>query len=248
MSVLTSTLVVGSAVVGLVSARWIVSESDAHRRTGGDAWWAPTCEVCGGGLGPFMHRCVEEAHPQRATNLVVLATTVALFAIMPLVVDSNWLLPAFLTFAFFSILLTVTDLDTKLLPNRILLPASIVGIVLLLLGSIPEGSVTDVGRGVVAGACYFGVMLILALIARGALGMGDVKLAFYLGLFTGFVGWWYVAITGVGGFLIGGVVSILLLALRRVSRKDSIPFGPFMVAGAFMALIFGDAIIAWYVG
>jgi leader peptidase (prepilin peptidase)/N-methyltransferase len=91
-------------------------------------------------------------------------------------------------------------------------------------------------------------MLILALIARGALGLGDVKLAFLLGLFVGYLGWGHLVVAVLGAFILGGLVALVLLLTRRASRKDSIPFGPFMTTAAIVAVIFGDAIIDWYLG
>jgi leader peptidase (prepilin peptidase)/N-methyltransferase len=78
--------------------------------------------------------------------------------------------------------------------------------------------------------------------------MGDVKLAFLLGLFVGYLGWGYLVIAGLGAFILGGLVSIVLLAARRVSRKDSIPFGPFLTSASVIAIVLGSAIITWYTG
>jgi leader peptidase (prepilin peptidase) / N-methyltransferase len=241
-------LLTGCVLIGLVVARSIVAEADAHRRSGGDAWWGPRCGICDGPLGPTMQRCSPLRHPQRGINVIVLVVTPIVMAAMAVAVPTTWVLPAYLSFGAFTILLTITDLDTQLLPNRILLPATVVGGVLLALGAIPDGDGAALVRAVAAGAAYFAVMLVLALVARGALGMGDVKFAFYLGMFTGYLGWWYVVIAGLGGFLVGGVASILLLVMRRVTRKDSVPFGPFMACGAVIAVVAGTVIIDWYVG
>jgi leader peptidase (prepilin peptidase) / N-methyltransferase len=239
-------LILGCAMVGLIAARSIVAESDAHRRTEGDRWWAPGCEVCGRSLNATMLRCVPDRHPQRGSNLLVIIATVVLFAAIAATVPSLWVLPAYLSFGFFVVVLTITDIDTKLIPNRILLPATIGGSALLVLGAIPATMVSLVVGAIGGAVAYFLVMLALALVARGALGMGDVKLAFYLGMFTGFLGWGFVVIAGLGGFLLGGAISILLLITRRVGRKDAIPFGPFMTTAAVIAVVFGSAIIDWY--
>jgi leader peptidase (prepilin peptidase)/N-methyltransferase len=181
-------------------------------------------------------------------NLVVMVATAVTFGAVAARVPSLWVVPAYLAYSFVIVLLTITDIDTKLLPNRILLPGTVVSGSLLVVGSIATGSGWDLVRGIAAGAVYFVIMLILALVARGALGMGDVKLAFLIGLFVGYLGWGYLVIAGLGAFILGGVVSIVLLAARRVSRKDSIPFGPFLTSASVLAIVVGSAIITWYTG
>jgi leader peptidase (prepilin peptidase)/N-methyltransferase len=97
-------------------------------------------------------------------------------------------------------------------------------------------------------AAYFGLMYVLALIARGGLGFGDVKLAILIGAFTGFLGWDHVLVAGFGAFLIGGTVSLVLLVTRLRSRKDAIAFGPFMIAASILAVLWGTPITEWYLG
>jgi leader peptidase (prepilin peptidase)/N-methyltransferase len=91
-------------------------------------------------------------------------------------------------------------------------------------------------------------MLILGLLARGALGFGDVKLAFLLGVFTGYLGWGQVVLAGLGSFILGGLVALVLVVTRRASRKDAIPFGPFMTTAAIVAVVAGDVFLDWYLG
>ena len=119
---------------------------------------------------------------------------------------------------------------------------------LLTAGGLADGMAGSLVRAALAGVIYFAGMVVLALIARGALGFGDVKLSFLLGLFTGYLGWGHLAIGALGAFILGGVVSVLLLVTRRAGRKDAIPFGPFMTSAALIAVVAGDQILEWYVG
>jgi leader peptidase (prepilin peptidase)/N-methyltransferase len=238
--------VVVAALLGVVVARSIVAESDAHRLGLTDRWYGPSCSECGASLGPTLLSCQQHGHSQRRTNAVVLVATITLSGLLPLAMPSLWVLPAFLVFLWAMILLTVTDLDTKLIPNRILGPASIVSIVLLVIGYIPDRSSGSLLEAAIGGAAYFVVMLILALIVRGGLGFGDVKLAFLIGVFTGYLSLGHVLVTGIGAFLIGGLVAAFLLVTRKSGRKDAIPFGPFMTSAAIMTIFFGQAIIDWY--
>ena len=91
-------------------------------------------------------------------------------------------------------------------------------------------------------------MLALALVAKGALGFGDVKLAFPLGMFVGYLSWSHLVVAGVGAFVIGGIVSLVLLLTRRVRRTDAIAFGPFMTVAAFATIVYGTAFLDWYRG
>jgi len=235
-----------SAILGTLAARSIIAESDAHRQDLPDRWYGPVCAECGTGLGSLLTTCREHGHAQRRGNIVALLATIALSAAVPAAIPSLWLLPAYLVFVWAMVLLTVTDLDTQLIPNRILGPATLVGIVLLLAGHIIDpsgGNLLDAGIG---GAAYFAVMFLLALIARGGLGFGDVKLAFLIGVFTGYLSLGHVIVAGIGAFLLGGSVAALLLITRRSGRKDAIPFGPFMTTAAVITIFFGQGIIDWY--
>jgi len=179
--------------------------------------------------------------------IVELATAV-LFSAAVVVIGLEAVLPAYLWFAGVTLTLVLTDLDVHRIPNRILYPGTIVGIVLLLGGAVVDGDIGTFWRAVAGGAFYFLLFLILALMARGGFGFGDVKLAFLLGLFLTYQSW---EVLGAGialGIAIGGAIAILLLITRRAGRKAKIPFGPAMVFGAYAALVFGQELADWYLG
>lgn len=235
-----------SALLGFAAGRSIVAETSAHRRDLPDRWWDPLCDVCDGSLTVTMTRCSPGDHRQRASTPLIPIVTAAVLAALAVAIPSIWLLPAYLVFGVTMVTLTITDLDTKLIPNRILAPATVIASILLIGGALADGEGWSLVRAAAGGAIYFLVMFLLALVARGGLGFGDVKLAFLIGVFTGYLGWGYVIIVGVGAFVLGGLVAVFLLITRRSGRKDAIPFGPFMTAAAIIAVVFGDAIIAWY--
>jgi leader peptidase (prepilin peptidase)/N-methyltransferase len=194
-----------------------------------------------------MMHCVPEQHRQPAWNVAIPIATGGVFAALAASVPSPWLLPAYLAFGAAMVTLTITDVQTKLIPNRILGPATVVGSVLLTAGGLLTTEYSSIVRAAAGGFAYFGVMLALALIARGALGFGDVKMAFMIGVFTGYLGWGNVVVAGLGAFVLGGLVSLILLVTRLRSRKDMIPFGPFMTTAGIGAIIFAEAITDWYV-
>lgn len=177
---------------------------------------------------------------------IVEAVTAFLFVAAVFVIGSRFVLPGYWWFAAVTMALILTDLDHKLIPNKILFPGTLVGGALLLVGSALDGDIHRFGWALAGGAAYFVGLLILALVARGGFGYGDVKLAFLLGMFTAYENMGFVLVAAFLAFISGGLISIFLLATRIRGRKDAIPFGPYLVIGAYMALGFGQAIIDWY--
>ena len=84
------------------------------------------------------------------------------------------------------------------------------------------------------------------LIYPAGMGFGDVKLAGVLGAYLGWLGWAEVVTGGFLGFLFGGLIGLALMASRRAGRKSQLPFGPFMLAGAFVAILWGAALADLY--
>lgn len=157
-------------------------------------------------------------------------------------------LSAFLVFGAATLGLALIDLDHQLIPNRVLFPSLGVGFGLLAVGAIIEADIAGLLRGVGGGVGYFMVLLGVGLLARGGFGMGDVKLALLLGLFAGFVGWGELVVGGLLGILLGGVASILLLVFTKRGRHSKFAYGPYLVAGAWAAVLWGEPILDWYLG
>jgi len=151
----------------------------------------------------------------------------------------NWLLPAHLVFVAMTTVLIVTDLDEKLLPNRILYPGTSAVVVLLAAGALVEGALTPFRNGLIAGAVYFGILLVLGLINPKGMGFGDVKMAFVIGLVLGFWDWRVLAQALILTGLIGGIPALFLMAVKKVSKEYPIPYGPAMILGAWIALFLG---------
>jgi leader peptidase (prepilin peptidase)/N-methyltransferase len=179
---------------------------------------------------------------------LVEAFTALAFAGLALLIGAQAVLPAYWCFAAVAVILTLTDLDHKRLPNRILIPGTAVGAVLLAVGAIVDGEVWSLARASAGGAAFFGLLFVVAVVARGGLGFGDVKLAFLIGGFLAYRSWRTLFVGVFAGFAVGGVVSVVLLILRKAGRKDAVPFGPSMVAGAAIALAWGEPIARWYLG
>ena len=162
--------------------------------------------------------------------------------------DSWALLPALLVFTAATLGLALIDLDHQLIPNRVLFPATGVTAVLLVLGALLDGAAGDLVRAAAGGLGYFAFLLLVAIIARGGFGMGDVKLAFLLGLMLAFASWGALLVGIIGSILLGGVASGLLLVFSRKGRKAKFAYGPYLVVGAWVALAWGERIADWYRG
>ena len=153
---------------------------------------------------------------------------------------------AFLYLAAISIALAMIDLDTHRLPNRIVLPAYVVGAVLLSAGGLLLGDGGALIRAGIGLAALWLLYFAMAMVYPGGMGFGDVKLAGVLGLFLGFLGWPELIVGAFSAFVLGGLFSIVLLLARRATRKSGIPFGPWMLAGAWCGILFGAPIAAAY--
>ena len=157
--------------------------------------------------------------------------------------------PAFLVFAAVLVAVSFIDIEHFLVPNRVLLAGTYVSAPLLVIAAV----VTDGGwdrllRSALAVVAAGGVLLVLNLISPRGMGMGDVKLAAFEGAFLGWLGWGHVFLGLFLGFLLGSVGGLTLILLRLRTRRDHIPFAPFLAAGALLAVVLGDALLDIYSG
>lgn len=170
----------------------------------------------------------------------------ALFALVAVRVGLDWALPGFLLFAWTLLVVAVIDADTRKIPNRLTYPLTPALLVLLALAALLNGDPLVALRALLGGVVGFAALLLLALVSPRGMGMGDVKLAAFVGIGLGYLGWPYVLLGLFGSFLLGGVVAITLLATRLRARKDLIPFGPYLAVGALLTLLAGDVVIGAY--
>lgn len=152
---------------------------------------------------------------------------------------------AFAYLAAASIALALIDLDTKTLPNRIVLPSYVVGGTLLTFVSVARG---DYQALLVSAIGLVGLWFVYAAIAfgTGGMGFGDVKLAGVLGMYLGWLGWDALAVGAIGAFILGGLFGLVLLVAKRVRRGASLPFGPWMLAGAWIGVLWGTPVARGY--
>ena len=175
---------------------------------------------------------------------IVEAATAGLFALAAIRAESIG--EAALIAPFLALMLAVAliDLRHRLIPNRLTYPSLVLfgGGILVAWAAGVDVSPSRAGLGLLATA---GPLLVIAVAMPHGMGMGDVKLAAVMGLVLGALGWNHVVVGAVLGVLLGGVGSVVALLAGR-SRKDTIPFGPFLAAGAALSALFADPIATWY--
>ncbi|WP_210479829.1 A24 family peptidase [Naasia sp. SYSU D00948] len=153
---------------------------------------------------------------------------------------------AFLYLAAITVALALIDLDVRRLPNALVLPAYVVGAALFVPAAVLGGDLGGLARAGAGMLLVGAVYLALALGVPGGMGGGDVKLAGVLGLYLGWLGWAELAVGAVSGFLLGGGFGVALLALRRAGRRTAVPFGPWMLAGAWLGILAGAPLAEAY--
>jgi leader peptidase (prepilin peptidase) / N-methyltransferase len=185
-------------------------------------WRSASCLDCGRRLGP---PAVLEL-----VTAAVLALLCARFAGQPTVL-------AFGPLGVLGVALGAIDIAVYRLPDRITLPAYLATLALLSLAAVLGHDAGALLRALLASLALAAAYLLLAILRPGQLGGGDVKLAGLIGLALGWLGWSPVLYGAALGFVLSAVVSLVLLAARRISLRSSICFGPFMLGGALLAIL-----------
>ncbi|MEI7424796.1 MAG: prepilin peptidase [Candidatus Staskawiczbacteria bacterium] len=146
-------------------------------------------------------------------------------------------------FYIFSVLIVIFVYDLKhyLIPDKVLFPAILVTFISIFLPTCNIQHVVFSFLAVLVGSGFF---LLIFLLSKGqAMGFGDVKLAILMGLLLGFPN---ILVALFLAFFFGAIIGLILLFLRKKGLKSEIPFGPFLIAGTFIAIFFGNQIIQWY--
>lgn len=187
-------------------------------------------------------RCRDCRAPISIRYPIVEAVTAAAFLICYWAIGPEWLLVSRLLLAAALIALFAIDLEHQLLPDRITLPGIVVG---LLLSLWLAPGLRDACLGLLLGG---GVLFALGetyFRLRGieGMGFGDVKM---LAMVGAFLGWKLVIVTFVISSLVGGLFAVVLLLSRRTTLTSALPFGTFLAAGAFIASLWGESLLNWY--
>jgi leader peptidase (prepilin peptidase)/N-methyltransferase len=211
---------------------------------------ASRCPSCGTPVKPYDNipvvswlflrgRCRSCGAAISARYPLVEALTGAVFVGVALTRGVEDDLALWLPFAAMLIAVAGIDLDHRIIPNKILLPAAVWGLAATI--AFRPDNVDDV---LIAGAAAFGALLLAALAYPAGMGMGDVKLAGVMGIYLGSG----VAPAMLVAFLAGSIVGLAIIAREgRDARKKGIPFGPFLAFGGLVGIVAGPELVDVYV-
>ncbi|WP_373461305.1 prepilin peptidase [Arthrobacter sp. B1I2] len=147
-------------------------------------------------------------------------------------------LPAFLFLAVLGMQLSRIDIALHLLPNPLVLMLLAGGLLLLLLPGLFDKRADDLLRAALGAVILFAGYLILGLISPGGIGMGDVKLAAPVGLYLGYLGWSQLLYGGLVGFILNGLVTVLVISRRGRNKAKEVAHGPSMLGALAAAVLF----------
>lgn len=154
---------------------------------------------------------------------------------------------AIMLVSLFLVVIFVYDMYHQIIPDLMIMPAIFIWIVIWLGMLIFHYSLGASFVNLLIGALVGGGFIaLLVLITKGkGMGVGDIKLALLLGFI---LGWQYTVVALSCAFILGASIGILLVISKVKKMKSSVPFGPFLIAGFYFALFYGEKVINWYLG
>ena len=179
----------------------------------------------------------QEPHRPARDYAAMVILSIAAMAAAVWQFGGTWSLPAYLYLGLVTGPLAVIDLREKRLPNRLTLPSYPIVAALIALAALADGGWPAAGRAALGAVVLLAVYAVLHVVNPAGLGMGDVKLAGPLGALLAWQSWSALLWGTFAAFLLTAVVGLALIALRKAGRKSSLPFGPFMLLGAWIVLL-----------
>lgn len=227
------------------------------------------CPGCGAGIKPWDNiplvsyfillrgKCRSCKTPISLRYPLVEAANGLLYYVTFLQFGIGWHLPLLLLFVSAMIVIIFIDIDFQIIPDVITLPGMPLGVLAasfllpdpFLTFTTTQGGIAFEIVGIVNSliglALGFGLFYLIAVLSKGGMGGGDIKM---MGMVGAFLGWKAVLLTTFIGSLTGAVVGLSLMALSKAGRKTKIPFGPYLALGSLVSLFFGAPILRWYLG
>jgi leader peptidase (prepilin peptidase)/N-methyltransferase len=153
-------------------------------------------------------------------------------------------LPAYLLFAWLAVALVWIDADVHRLPDGLVVPAYPALLTLVVVATAGLGHWSALWRALACMAVLFAVYFVMNLVSPRSLGFGDVKLSGLIGLLLGWLSVGQALTAVLAGFLVGGLIALVMLVAQRVGLRTQIAFGPSMLVGAFIALALEYQLVA----
>jgi leader peptidase (prepilin peptidase)/N-methyltransferase len=178
--------------------------------------------------------------------LVELLTGVLFGAVAARFAHQAWPLPAFLVLTAGLVALSGIDIDHHRLPNKVVYPTLFAMAPLLVLAAAETGGWNHLLRAVLGGVIAFVILFGIHVVQPRGMGFGDVRLAGVIGAGLGWLSLGHVFVGLFLAFLTSAVIGIALIASGIKSRKDRIPFGPYLALGCVLAVLWGEPLLRWY--
>ncbi|MGC9440322.1 prepilin peptidase [Streptomyces sp. WG5] len=235
-------VVLVAALWGLVAGALLPRAAYRFSVPAGEAWRerCPREHPVPGWLGRARcGRCPAGQAPYGSRGAALATVTALVCAALAAATGTRPEVAVWLLLAPAGVLLAAVDLRVRRLPDPLTLPLAGAALVLLgLTALVPEhaGEWTTALLGALALGGGYGVLF---LINPAGMGFGDVKLALTAGAVLGWYGWPALMLGTFAGFLLGALYGGALVVARRAGRKTAIPFGPFLIAGAFLGVLAG---------
>ena len=248
------TVVFIAAVAGLLIGSFLTVVVDRVPRGASIVQPGSACGNCGLRLGPLdlvpvfswlaLRGKCRQCHTSIGVEPLVLeVSTAALFGLTAWHFGESWRTPAFCVWMAGLVALTWIDLRTKRLPREITYTTAAIGGPLLVVAALVEDEPERIWMTLLGAAIALAIMALIYWASRGGMGDGDVRLAPLLGGYLGFLNPGFAPVGLFFGFVLGAVVGLGLMAVKRAGRRTALPFGPFLAAGAVLAVFAGQ----WYV-
>ncbi len=162
----------------------------------------------------------------------------ALLFLVPVLLFHSWsALALWVVLAVFGLPLIVTDLRLHRLPNSLTFSLLLATLITVIVIAIRDHDFHRLASSLLGGVGLGAFYLLIALISKGGMGMGDVKLSLSVGSISGYFGLRIVLVSSFTAFALGSVIGLLLIFFGKAGRKSAIPFGPFMILGQFVGLL-----------
>lgn len=181
-------------------------------------------------------------------QVLAIVATVALFAGVGLRFGADWAVPAFLVFFVCLVSISVIDSQRQIIPNYIVYPTIFASVPLLALAALIQGEWDRFGQSMLGATLAWLALLAIHLVSPAGMGFGDVRLAFVLGLFLGWISLSHVLAGLFLGVALIAVIGVVLALFRLKSLQEHIAFGPFLAAGSTLAVFAGEPLIRWWTG
>lgn len=204
----------------------------------------------------YCHKPINKEYP--LVELITAILFVVSYAFWPYeLAGAEWVMfIGFLVTLVLLIAMSMYDYKTFILPSRLIYPSIFVQLITLFTYSLLTLTLDRLGWAFLSALVYFGLFYLIFMASYYAkkqgyaskdwLGFGDVRLAFLLGLVVGTPAAVFVAL------FLGSVIGLIIVSPAIISKKATfttqIPFGPYLIAGAYVALLFSDRLISWYTG